>query len=218
MGKYNVYNPYKSEVLQGDNISLGNINPEPAASHPGVKPGDNQFQQNRKIFISHSSKDRKYVEKFVELLESMGLKNNQMFCSSVPGYTIPLGKDIYDYLREEFTRNKLFVIYMLSENYYKSPACLNEMGAAWVLQTTYQSILLPGFSYKEINGAINPRTISLVLDNEETVNYRLNELKDNILKEFGLSVMDVNVWERKRNNFIKSICEMQAHLAHESAG
>ena len=35
--------------------------------------------------------------------------------------------------REEFNNN-LFVIFMLSSNYYKSVPCLNEMGATWVLK------------------------------------------------------------------------------------
>ena len=56
---------------------------------------------------------------------------------------------------------------MLSDNYYKSPACLNEMGAAWVLKKEYRSILLPGFDYKEIEGAINPRKIGIKLDDDD---------------------------------------------------
>ena len=39
---------------------------------------------------------------------------------------------------------------MLSKNYYNSPACLNEMGAAWVLKSDYQSILIPPFDFENI--------------------------------------------------------------------
>ena len=51
--------------------------------------------------------------------------------------------------------DNLFFIMMLSKNYYKSSVCLNEMGAAWVKQSAYQSILLPGFQYTKIEGAVN---------------------------------------------------------------
>ncbi len=43
-----------------------------------------------KIFISHSSEDLKYVEPFVELLADIGLTNENIFCSSVPDYAIPI--------------------------------------------------------------------------------------------------------------------------------
>lgn len=44
-----------------------------------------------KVFISHSSKDKEYVSLIVSLLDDMGLQPNQIFCSSLPGYDIPLG-------------------------------------------------------------------------------------------------------------------------------
>lgn len=118
-------------------------------------------EMNKKIFISHASTDKDYVEKIVDLLIDIGIRENQIFCSSVPGFGIPLGKDIYEYLREEFIDNDLHVIFALSNNYYASVACMNEMGAAWVLQNDYDVILLPGFNYSEIKGAINPRKISI---------------------------------------------------------
>ncbi len=57
-------------------------------------------QKKPKIFISHSGEDRNYVTCLVHFLENIGLGNNQLFCSSVPGYNIPLGEDIYDYLKQ----------------------------------------------------------------------------------------------------------------------
>ena len=43
---------------------------------------------------SHSSKDKAFVEELVELLESIGFDENNLFCSSVDGYGIGLGEDI----------------------------------------------------------------------------------------------------------------------------
>lgn len=156
-----------------------------------------------KIFISHSSEDLKYVEPFVELLADIGLTNENLFCSSVPDYAIPLNQDIFDYLASLFHNYKLYVVFMLSNNYYESPVCLNEMGAAWVLKSEYTSILLPGFEYKEIKGAVNPNKIGMKLDDEEELlKKRLGELKNLMSKEFGISVPDMR-WEKKRNDFIE---------------
>ncbi len=92
---------------------------------------------------------------------------------------------------------------MLSKNYYKSPVCLNEMGVAWVLKSEYTSILLPGFEYKEIKGAVNPNKIGMKLDDEEELlKKRLGELKNLMSKEFDISVPDMR-WEKKRNDFIE---------------
>lgn len=158
-----------------------------------------------KIFISHSSADLKYIEPFVELLADIGMTNDNLFCSSVPDYAIPLNQDIYDYLASLFRECKLYVIFALSDNYYNSPACMNEMGAAWVLKNEYTSILLPKFEYKEIKGAVNPNKIGMKLDDDdELLKKRLGELKNIISEKFGISVPDMR-WEKKRNDFISKI-------------
>lgn len=158
-----------------------------------------------KIFISHSSKDVKYVEPIVELLADIGMTNDNLFCSSIPDYGIPLNQDIYEYLSSLFSENELYVIFVLSSNYYGSPACLNEMGAAWVLKNEYTSILLPKFEYQEIYGAVNPNKIGMKLDDDdELLKKRLGELKDIISEKFSLSVPDMR-WENKRNDFINTI-------------
>lgn len=156
-----------------------------------------------KIFISHSSKDIKYVSALVELLCDIGLNADHIFCSSVPGYGIPLDYDIYDFLKQQFQQHNLHVIFVLSANYYESPACLNEMGAAWILQNNYTSILLPSFNFREIEGAINPRKIAIKLDgNPEDLKERLGQLKDNVITEFGLPNLPDTRWEKKRDLFI----------------
>lgn len=158
-----------------------------------------------KIFISHATNDAAYVEKLVTLLEHIGLQKEHIFCSSIPEYGIPLGKDIFDYLKNEFQEHNLYVIFVLSDNYYNSAACLNEMGAAWILQSSYQAILLPGFEFKNINGAINPRNISFRLDKNKDRRHRTNELKDSILNYLKVQQSNKEMWERHRDNFFDEI-------------
>lgn len=42
-----------------------------------------------KIFISHSTLDKEYAKILVELLRKIGLKDNNIFCSSYPGFDVP---------------------------------------------------------------------------------------------------------------------------------
>ena len=107
-------------------------------------------------------------------------------------------------------RNNLHVFFILSDNYYQSVASMNEMGAAWILQTKYTTVLLPNFEFKEIQGAINPRKIGLKLDSEETeVKEKLGQLKDTLVQEFCLSDLPSVRWERKRDAFISSIAKLK---------
>lgn len=165
-----------------------------------------QIKKANKIFISHSQKDIKIVEKFVDLLNRIGLDRNTLFCSSVPGFNIKQGSgDIFDYLRSEFDNNNLFVVFMLSKNYYESAACLNEMGAAWVLRKQYQTILLPEFDFKDIVGAINPRDISFKLDDKFNRISAMGEFKDNIIDFLQLNSVDSSVWDYSRERFFNEI-------------
>lgn len=157
-----------------------------------------------KLFISHSSKDVEYVKCFIELLENIGISEKQLFCSSLPEYGVPLNQDIYDYLKSQFENYSLQVFFFLSDHYYESAACLNEMGAAWVLQASYYSILLPKFEFKNIRGAINPNKISIKLDNVDC-KARLNELKDKLIYDFKLQSISQTKWERHRDDFTKKI-------------
>lgn len=199
------YYPSETNCIQNDNNKEENLE---------------MPQKKTKVFISHSSLDKGYVSCIVDLLEDIGLTQEQLFCSSVPGYGIPLDEDIYDYLKQQFQEYNLHVIFILSDNYYQSVACMNEMGAAWILQNKYTVILLPKFEFKEVKGAINPRKIGLKLDDDLTeVKGKLGQLKDTLLKEFDLpSIMDVR-WEQKRNKFISAISELKEdnHIISEDA-
>lgn len=167
---------------------------------------ETETQKNPKIFISHSSKDKEIVSHFVKFLQVLGLNRSHIFCTSIPGYGIPVDDDIYDALKKEFYKYKVHVIFMLSNNYYRSVACLNEMGATWVLQAAYTSILLPGFNFSKIEGAVNPRKMSIKLDEPlESLQVQLGELKDKFLRKFNLELPIDIEWEKARDGFIQYV-------------
>lgn len=101
----------------------------------------------KKIFLSHRSTDKKYADALERLIVGLGVKNDQLIYTSHPLHKIPLGKKIYDYLRENIN-DQIFMIILWSNEYLDSPACLSEMGAAWVTQTDYIGIYCPEFSFE----------------------------------------------------------------------
>ena len=189
-------------------LQLEKISDENSISTSDNKP--------KKVFISHASNDKSFVQLIVNLLEDIGLSETEIVCSSIPGYGIPLGKDIYDWLSEQFQNCDLHIIFILSDNYYNSVACLNEMGAAWVLKQKYDTVLLPEFDFPQIKGAINPQQIGIKLDSDCTeLNQRLNELKDSLIDEFKLQSLSAAKWERHRNEFVNKIAFVSEEICDD---
>jgi len=168
---------------------------------------NNDEQKKRKIFISHATNDKKFIKPFVELLEDLGLNEDEIICSSVPPYCVPLGGKVYEWLVNKFQTGELHMFFMLSHNYYDSPASLNEMGAAWAMKQKWTGILLPKFDFSDIRGCIDPTQISIKLDDDdrETLLFRLEELKDTLTDEFQLRKISNTVWVRKRDDFLHKV-------------
>ena len=184
------------------NVMMKNVDKYYRSEEKAVK----QTEKIPKIFISHSSKDIRYVECIVALLDDMGLDQDNVFCSSLPGYGIPLDRNVFGYLREQFQLFDLHVIIVHSHNYYRSAVSLNEMGAAWVLKKHCTSFLLPGFEFGEMSGVVNSDNIAIKLDqSEDEVKDKVNQLYAMLIDEFGLKRKADIVWEKKRDTFISSV-------------
>lgn len=175
--------------------------------------GNEIMQTNKKtpmIFISHSSKDEPHVALIVKLLKDMGFNQDRVFCSTIPGYGIGLSKDIYDTLLNLFNEHDLYVIFVHSPNYYDSAVGLNEMGAAWVLKTSYCSFLLPGFDYSEMKGVVGSSKIAIKTDGDRrTVQNLINELYDDLAEFFSATRDTSIVWEGARDEFIDKMNAIQ---------
>ena len=165
----------------------------------------------KKVFITHASKDVSAVKHTVDLLELIGFDENNMFCSSIEPYGIPTGMDIYEYLQKQFREFDLHVIFVLSNNYYNSAACLNEMGAAWVLSCSKTVMLLPGFNFSDIDGAINPRKIAIQfkpgMDGTDLYNMksRINGFIDEMAQLSNNKPNKPHTREEKRDGFINAM-------------
>lgn len=171
---------------------------------------------NKKLlFISHAEEDSELIEKFVDLLYDMGIPEKSMFCSSISELGVPIKEDIYEYLRNLLDSEQVIPIFMLSDNYYASAACLNEMGAVWMKQKDYFTFLLPDFEFSKIKGAINPskRGISLWYKSErelQNLKEDLNQFREQMCNL--LYIEKYKNWERKRDVFISQIQKLKMEM------
>lgn len=159
-----------------------------------------------KIFISHASKNKNYGNLLVELFRNLGIKENEIIFTSNVAYGIPVGQNIFNWLKSQITE-KPFVIYLLSEEYYDSIACLNEMGAAWIVENEHVAIFTPSFdlSSKEFqNGTLDPREIGFYINDEERVLSFIQLLS----KNFELSKNQVIISQSVKK-FLKEIGKTQ---------
>ena len=188
------------EINRESNNAQGAIN---------LSTEETSTDKSPKIFISHSSKDKSYADKLVDFLEDLGVdSNDQLFCSSTPGYGIGYRKNIYDELKDQFKKYKLEIIYLLSSNFYTSPAALNEMGAAWILQTEHHNIALPGFKFDDIKGCLEPEKSDIGIDlaaTDESLKEMLREFYDTLKGKFMLPNKQPARWETIRDKFISGI-------------
>lgn len=172
------------------------------------------------IFISHSSKNKEQVKMLAELLCSINLiPQKDIFCSSLPGYDIPLESEnrIFDFLRDKFLECDIHVFFVHSSEYYASPVSLNEMGAAWVLKSRATSFLLPGFEFGDMKGVVSSDKIAIKLDNDRNeVKDKLNQLRKLLEKEFRLDPIPDVVWEDARDKFIDRINVAKKQLSEKA--
>lgn len=160
-----------------------------------------------KIFISHSSESADYGNALVELLRGLGIKENEVIFSSNVAYGIPLGENIFNWLKKQIIE-KPHVIYLLSTSYYSSIACLNEMGAAWIVENDHTIIFTPDF---EINspefqrGALDPREMGFYINNEE----RLISFIELLRKSFEISNNPVLIHQRVKE-FLRIISNLKS--------
>ncbi len=153
-----------------------------------------------KLFISHNSEDREYCQTLVYFLISLGFKQEDIVCTSIPNCGPLVGDDIYVWLRSQFYEN-LHVIYMLSENYFKSVSSVCEMGAAWVTQKSYTSFILPEFSMGKVQGPIDKNKMGVDMNLDDSgLRAQLKQFAKNICVTVSDSQIDL-----ASDQFIKAV-------------
>ena len=190
----NVRNFINSNVVVNDKVSMSQNNKK-------VMNADLKLKKSPKIFISHSSNDAEIASALVDLLEFLGI--SYIFCSSVSGYGVHLGENIYQRIKSEYDEHELLMIYLISPEYLHSYMSLNEMGAAWILKNDYLTFILPGLTVDSLDRTCIGKNNIAAIWNGSDINARMNEFKDKMIDLFDISSPDQNRWENRRDEFIK---------------
>lgn len=152
----------------------------------------------KKIFISHSSKDKDIIEKFTDYILQLGigLSHEDIFCTSIEEMGIKNGEDIRHHIRENIQAAD-FSFLMISKNYKQSEICLNEMGAVWATDNRVRYYLLPDVDFTEIGWLCDAKKADKLADSVV-----LDALEEELTDFYGLPHKG-GVWSRQRQNFVE---------------
>lgn len=154
-----------------------------------------------RIFISHSSKDGKVVQAFVEkiLKIGLGLEDINIFCTSLVGTNIRSGEDFKRAIQKELQLCTA-VIQIITKDYKESEVCLNEMGAAWILDKPVIPFILDPIRFNTV-GFIHITDQILKLNDASD----LHKFRDDHEEIVGRKPFKSAVYHRQINEFLETV-------------
>lgn len=154
----------------------------------------------KRIFISHSSKDKQIVSDFVDhiLCLGIGIDRNDIFCTSIEDLAIRNGEDIRQHIQDNI-RCADYSFILISDNYKNSEICLNEMGAVWAYDANVRLFLLPNTDYDTIGWLCDTRKADK-LDNSTALDTLYQEMK-----HFYSLQENFRGWSQQRETFIDKV-------------
>ena len=157
--------------------------------------------EKNKFFISHSSKDSEIVEPFIDNILCLGLNisRDDIFCSSIDEMGIRSGKNFREIIKDELQNSKA-VIQIITKNYKESEVCLNEMGAAWVLNSTVVAFILEPITFNNV-GFIHSVNQLLKLNDKNKLLKFIEDYKGELF-DTNINMVALN---RHIDNFLKSL-------------
>lgn len=156
---------------------------ELSASQPATHKG-------LSIFISHSSKDTDLALALIELLKSsLGLVANQIRCSSVDGYRLPVGVNTESQLREEVNA-AIIVIGLITPNSLDSAYVMFELGARWGANR-FLAPIVAGIDQSKLSAPLG--LLNALSAHEEG---QLHQLLTDVSEQLGLQLQNTSSYLR----------------------
>lgn len=158
----------------------------------------------KKIFISHSCKDKVIINGFIEkiLMIGCGFKRSDIFCT-LDHTSIRTGDDF----RNEIIKNMKgcnYILCMISDNYRNSEVCQNEMGAAWAMEgKRILPFKFPNLKFTEIGFLNVVKQAADITDKS-----KLDELYEELCKRYDLEI-DWKNYNQQKEAFVKLVSECE---------
>jgi hypothetical protein len=129
-----------------------------------------------KLFISHRHKDEPVASGLVSLLETaFEIRTEDIRCTSVQPYTLPIGSRTSERLRQELCQAEV-VLGLISPNTVESQYVLVELGAAWGQDRPTFPLLTSGATAVNVPSPLNERHC-ISLEDEDNCLQLIEELE-----------------------------------------
>ncbi|MQB22575.1 TIR domain-containing protein [Agrobacterium tumefaciens] len=149
-----------------------------------------------KIFVSHAVADRHIAELLVDFfVEAIGVPAKDIFCSSMPGFGVPLTHDFNVNMRDQIQDPELVVL-LMTPSYMDSQFCLMELGATWARSLRPLPVVVPPVSFSEVT-----RTLGLKQGWQINDSDLLQGVRRTVLEALGIQGNDNFVFDRKRKRW-----------------
>ena len=115
----------------------------------GLKPHIDQ--QKKKLFISHTSRDKEIGDIVYNMLVYNNVPPEDIIYTSCDDEVsrVPQGMNIYDYLRKFFVDSvsdkKMYVLFITSDNTKTAWGAMVEIGASWITRVDHKIFNINGF-------------------------------------------------------------------------
>ena len=155
---------------------------------------------SKRIFISHSSDDKRIINSFVEkiLMVGCGFKRTDIFCT-LDHTAIRTGDDFRNEIITSM-RECDFIFCMISKNYRDSEVCQNEMGAAWAMEgKRVLPFKFPNLEFREIGFLNVVKQAADITDKS-----KLDELYEELCKYYDLQPDWMN-YNKQKDDFVKLV-------------
>lgn len=154
----------------------------------------------KKIFISHSTKDKDVIENFVDMIltSGVGINEKDIFCTSIEDMGVKNGEDIRKHIQDNI-RHADFSFLLISNNYKASEICVNEMGAVWAYNSNVRCYLLPNLGFDKIGWLCDTKKADKLNDT-----IALDALQKELIAYYSLPDKGLS-WSRQREKFLEYV-------------
>jgi len=168
----------------------------------------------KKVFISHSSKNKEIADHLCAFIARLGVKEKNIFCSSVIGQGIGNGEKLNTAIANAIQESSL-LIFLLSYDFINSSYCMEELGVGWYLSQRGDAIcyylVLPDIEMSDLVGFVNSKIDKFTfLDNNHVE--ELSTLSCDLSKQLRIRMKSHSVITNAENVFLSSIRSLSEQL------